>query len=215
MSGVEVEEGAPFREVAERLAAGPKVRGGVVAYGSSILEQWPLEEATGLIPMVNRSFGGACTGDLARYFDRLVAPCEPRLLVFYGGSNDLAAGRAGREAAEGFFVVREKAWRLKPEPVIVYLSVIRSPSKREIFDRVDEANGLVRAEADGNRLVFFDLNEVLAGAGPDPAENWFVEDGNHLTREAYRTLSAALAPVIRGLAARMELAGSKMEPGRG
>src|SRR5580693_8961009 len=71
----------------------PPPRAPVLFYGSSSIRFWPdLRRDFPGRPVLNRGFGGASLADCVHFFDRLIVPYAPRVLVLYAGDNDLANG---------------------------------------------------------------------------------------------------------------------------
>ena len=147
--------------------------------GSSIFREW--REARGLaadlasLPAVNRAFGGSTAQDQLRddIMDAIVFPHDPRVLVYYCGSNDLNEGESPRRIRDAFATWSEKALaapsrketkRAPASPLqIVFVSINRAPQKRPLWDALDETNRLVKAycEARGDTHAFVDVNPAL------------------------------------------------------
>jgi len=93
----------------------PPERRGVVFVGSSIFREWreARDFAADLapLPVVNRAFGGSTARDQLRddIMDAIVFPHEPRVLVYYCGSNDLNEGESPRRIRDHFATWSEKA----------------------------------------------------------------------------------------------------------
>ena len=63
--------------------------------GSSSIRVWPdLAGDFPDYPVMNRGFGGSEMSDVLYYFDRIVAPYNPAMILVYEGDNDLAAGKS-------------------------------------------------------------------------------------------------------------------------
>jgi hypothetical protein len=75
---------------APAAAAGP---GGIVFVGSSIFHRWTgLTTQMAPLPITNLAFDGAQTDDMLRLVDSRVLPLRPKVVAYYGGSNDVDAG---------------------------------------------------------------------------------------------------------------------------
>ena len=67
----------------------------VLFVGSSSIRVWPdLPGDFPDYPVMNRGFGGSQMSDVLYYFDRIVAPYDPAIILVYEGDNDLAAGKS-------------------------------------------------------------------------------------------------------------------------
>jgi hypothetical protein len=73
----------------------------ILFVGSSSIRLWTnLPTAIREQPVLNRGFGGSRFKDLLRFFNRLVLPYGPSVLVVYEGDNDLADGQTPAEIAQ-------------------------------------------------------------------------------------------------------------------
>src|SRR3954463_6489189 len=82
-----------IRKFEEADRANPPKPGAVLFVGSSSIRIW--ESLATDFPsqyVLNRGFGGSQIADVTRYVDRIVTPYRPKMIVFYAGDNDLAAG---------------------------------------------------------------------------------------------------------------------------
>ena len=68
----------------------PPAPGGVLLVGSSTFKRWT-NAVTDLapLPVTNRAFGGSQTSHQLMFFEQVVPPCRPQLIVWYCGSNDI------------------------------------------------------------------------------------------------------------------------------
>jgi lysophospholipase L1-like esterase len=90
-------------EFARIDASSPSSDGSVLFVGSSSIRLWKtLEEDFPGVSPVNRGFGGSHISDSIVHFDRLVAPHNPRMIVLYAGTNDIASGKSPEEVAADF-----------------------------------------------------------------------------------------------------------------
>ena len=55
---------------------------------------WQTADAFPDLPVINRGFGGSTIADVNHFADRIVFKYKPRVIVFYAGDNDIAAGRS-------------------------------------------------------------------------------------------------------------------------
>jgi len=68
--------------------------GQILLYGSSTMRLWKTfsQDLTGF-NMVNRGFGGSEMSDAIYFFDRVVVPLQPSLILLYEGDNDISNGK--------------------------------------------------------------------------------------------------------------------------
>src|SRR5258708_1307960 len=75
----------------ENRAASPE-RGGIVFTGSSIFQFWTrLTEQMAPLPVLNRAIAGTVTQDMLDRIGQLVLPYQPRIVVYYSGTNDISS----------------------------------------------------------------------------------------------------------------------------
>src|SRR5262249_15397773 len=75
----------------------PLEQGSVLFLGSSSIRLWDTANAFPEVRSVNRGFGGSQIVDSIHYAGRIAIPYKPRLIVFYAGDNDIAAGKSPEE----------------------------------------------------------------------------------------------------------------------
>ena len=105
--------------------------GGIVFTGSSIFQFWThLSDQMAPLPVLNRAIAGTVTQDMLNRIGQLVLPYQPRIVVYYCGSNDISAGYdAGPiiERTERYIqILHEKS----PNTYFYYTSIHKAPEKR-------------------------------------------------------------------------------------
>jgi len=174
--------------------------GGVVLVGSSNFRKWT-NMVTDLapLPVANRAFGGSQTSHQLMFFDQVVPPCRPALIVWYCGSNDIkakkdAASILGR--TEGW-IIRVK--QMDPSVGVLLVSVIRAPQKHRDnqIDTVDAVNrGYEEIARTKDGVFYVDVNPALQNSVGDSRAELYVEDGLHLNVEGYHQMATLLKPAI-------------------
>src|SRR5580658_3408754 len=72
----------------------PPPQNAILFVGSSMIRKWTtLAQDFPGHKVINRGFGGSQLSDSIYYFDRIVLPCKPRMIVLYAGSNDIDSGK--------------------------------------------------------------------------------------------------------------------------
>ena len=190
-----------FREEVEAFAELPvPAPGGVLLVGSSIFKRWTNAAADlAPLPVTNRAFGGSQTSHQLMFFDQVVPPCRPDLIVWYCGSNDV---KGGKDA--GGVLARTQEWIGKvhaavPRAGILLVSVMDSPQKRRDGKSatVREVNrGLAKLAEKKERVFYVEVNPALENADGSARAEFYLEDGLHLNPEGYRSLTGILRPAI-------------------
>ena len=174
--------------------------GGVLLVGSSIFKRWTNAVSDlAPFPVTNRAFGGSQTSHQLMFFDQVVSPCRPRLIVWYCGSNDIK----GKKDAESI-LVRTEEWisrvkQIDPATEILLVSVIRAPQKHRDaqIDVVDAVNRGYEEIARTKEGVFYvDVNPALQSLTGESRVELYVKDGLHLNVEGYHQMTTLLKPAI-------------------
>jgi len=129
--------------------------------------------------------------------DRIAIPYEPRIIVYYCGSNDVNAGEQANAIAGRFAEFAMRVHRDLPQTRVFFVSINRAPQKRDRWHIVDAANRLVRefCETD-ERLGFIDVNPALFDREGNPRAELYQSDLLHFKPTAYVEFAAIIRPVI-------------------
>lgn len=180
-------------------AATPPPRDAFVFTGSSSVRMWQtLREDFPGKPVLNRGFGGSQVRDVVHYAEQVAIGYRPRMILLYAGDNDLDAGRSPEQVLHDFraFVARVRA-RL-PDTPIAFLAIKPSPQRAAQLARQQQANALVRREAETLHAVrFIDVATPMLGADGQPRPELFLGDGLHMNARGYALWRASVAPHLR------------------
>ncbi len=178
--------------------ANPPPKGQILFIGSSIFRNWKnLKSQMEPLPVFNRAFGGSRTWEILYHMDKVVLPYQPRIIVYYCGSNDVNAGEKAEPIFGRFREFVERVHEALPKTRVFYVSINRAPQKRERWDVVDSANSLVKEYCSTNgKLGFIDVNPVLFDEEGNPRLDLYLEDKLHLREPAYEEFTKVVKPVI-------------------
>lgn len=191
---------ADIKAFAAADAANPPAKGGILFVGSSIFRLWTtVAEQMAPLPVLNRAFGGSRTGDQLFRFEQVVLPYQPKVIVYYCGSNDLKA--TGADAPEVIFGrFREFSERVRkdlPGTRLIYVSATRSPDRVPRWEQVDHYNALVRAYCAATPgRTFVDVNPALVDAEGRPRLELYRDDKLHFHPPAYVEFTRIIRPVL-------------------
>ncbi len=176
----------------------PPPKQAILFIGSSIFRQWKnLKEQMAPLPVFNRAFGGSRSAEILYYMDKVVLPYEPKVIVYYCGSNDINANINPEEIAENFKQFVERVHVKLPRTQIFFTSINRAPQKMERWVDVDAANALIKEFcAKGKLLGFIDVNPALFDKEGKPRMELYLPDKLHFLEPAYVEFTTIIKPMI-------------------
>lgn len=179
-------------------AKSDSLRHAVMLYGSSSFRLWKdVESRFPNHPVVNRGFGGSQLSDLNFFFDRLVVPAAPKVLLIYGGDNDIAAKKSPQQVLDDFRELVARAKRKLPGIRIAFLAIKPSPSRAGLLSAQSEANRQVEKFAKSVRRVdYLDVATPLLDAQGNPDPACFIQDRLHLNALGYDRWVKVLGPYL-------------------
>jgi len=170
----------------------------VLFVGSSSIRMWRTRDCFGDLPVMNRGFGGSHISDVLHFTDRLVLPYKPRVIVFYAGDNDIAAGKSAQRVFEDYRKFVGIVHAKLPDTRIIFLAIKPSESRWSFWPETKKANELVQGlSRKDDRLFFADLAAPLLGPDGKPRSELFLGDKLHLNPAGYGVWTQALRPVLR------------------
>lgn len=170
----------------------------VLFVGSSSIRMWRTRECFGDFPVINRGFGGSQICDVNYFAHRIVLPYRPKVIVFYAGDNDIAAGKSPQRVFDDYRHFVKLVHDKLPKTRIIFVSIKPSASRWSLWPEMKKANLMVRefCEKDG-RLFFFDAATPLLGEDGKPDAELFLSDQLHLNSKGYKIWTEPLRPIIR------------------
>lgn len=172
-------------EASDKAAMPPRCA--TLFVGASSIRFWTsLKEDFPERTVINRGFGGSTVWEVDHYFDRVVAPYQPKEIVFYAGENDLWIDKRTPDQVYSDFVqfmrLKEKALGSTP---VWYISVKPSKQRFEQLATQADVNAKVKALADQrNDLAFIDIVPAMLKPDGTP-KDIFVADNLHMTPDGY------------------------------
>lgn len=159
----------------------------VLFVGSSSMRGWRnLRASFPQLKVVNRGFGGSRLEDVVYYFDRVVAPYNPRIIVLYAGENDVNEGIAPETVAENYRKFSALARARFPKTKIVCVALKPSPSRWKLAENFRRTNALLKVETEKDkRAAFVDVFSAMLGANGEPRPELFVGDQLHMNEKGY------------------------------
>lgn len=175
----------------------PPQGGGILFLGSSSIRLWDVAKSFPGMHVVNRGFGGSQIADSVQFAERIVVPHKPRLIVFFAGDNDLAAGKKAEQVASDFKAFVAKIHGKLPLTRIAFISIKPSPSRWKLHETQKEANRLI-AEfiKTDSKLVYIDVVKAMLDKEGQPRQELFRQDNLHLNDEGYKLWNEIVKPYL-------------------
>lgn len=184
----------------KKWAAAEQAPGGALFVGSSSIRLWKLKDSFPELAAANHGFGGSEVSDSVLFFDRIVLPVKPRVIVLYAGDNDIASGKSPETICDDvkrfFELVSEK---LPDCQRVVYIAIKPSVKRWNLKDQQLDANERIKelCRESGDRFTFLDIWPLMLNAEGTPRPELLVEDGLHLNADGYKIWSEALSPHLK------------------
>lgn len=191
-------------ELEAGLRASPPAPGGILFYGSSTMVLWRenglLQRQMSPLPVLSTGFGGSTAEEALYYYQRLVLPARPAILVYYEGDNDLASGYTPSEVIELSHRLFEWARQDLPGLRFVVIPVKESPSRAALVAQIRTLNLLwLRYAADYEDVWVADIAPLTLDPCGRARGDYYLEDQLHLNQAGYAQLTAALKPLLGAL----------------
>jgi hypothetical protein len=117
----------------------------VLFVGSSTIRMWRTHDSFPDLPVINRGFGGSHIADVIHFADRIVLPYKPRVIVFYAGDNDIAAGKSAQRVFEDYRKLVGVVQAKLPATRMIFLAIKPSESRWSFWPESMKANELIRS----------------------------------------------------------------------
>jgi lysophospholipase L1-like esterase len=176
----------------------PPPKNAILFAGSSSIRRWDLKKSFPDLDVINRGFGGSQIADSTHFAPRLIFKAEPRLIVFYAGDNDIAAGKTPEQVSDDFQDFAKSVHKELPKTKIVFISIKPSVLRWEQADKQKKANELIEAFCKKNDyLTYVDVVKPMLGDDGKPRKDLFVADGLHMTEKGYEVWVSVLKAVVK------------------
>ncbi|MBN1781924.1 hypothetical protein JW948_12405 [bacterium] len=169
----------------------------VLFIGSSSIRMWMTREAFPEWPVVNRGFGGAHISDVDYYYQQVIAPYEPDIVVFYCGDNDIAGHKTVEQVFEDYQNLEARIREDFPEVRFIYLPIKPSLSRWDYWEAMKEVNVLIEEDCEKNAYCFYlDTATPMLNSEGRPDKTLLRDDGLHLTEKGYAVWNKLLQDLL-------------------
>lgn len=172
----------------------------ILFVGSSSIRMWKTAEAFPEMPVINRGFGGSHFSDLQYYYDELVLPYDPSVVVLYEGDNDVASGKSNDQVFEDYLEFTDRLSSDFPDARLVFVPIKPSSSRWDKWPQMKEANQRIKEHmSENDQFYYVDLASPLLGSNGTPDDSLFLNDLLHLNADGYAKWNAAIRPTLEEL----------------
>ena len=184
-------------EAADRLQ--PPEPGGILFSGSSSIRLWTsLTTDFPDLRVLNRGFGGSQIHEVTAFAERIVFPYRPRLIVIYGGTNDLWQGRPAPVVIQDFKDFVALVHDRLPGARIAFISIAPNPARWRLMPQFAEVNRAIRAYAASTPLVdFVDVATHMLTSEGVPKPDIYGEDRLHMNAKGYAIWRDVIGEYLR------------------
>lgn len=170
---------------------------GVLFAGSSSMRMWMTRESFPDLPVINRGFGGAHISDVAFFAEKIVHPYRPKVILFYAGDNDVAAGKSAEQVLTDYREFTRLVWDHSAQTALVFVPIKPSLARWKDWPEMKRANQMIEAYAsEDSRLYYADTATPMLGEDGTPEKHLFIADGLHLSESGYELWSKIVRPYI-------------------
>ena len=182
-----------------KIKSGKSAPGSIVFVGSSSIRMWKLDDSFPDLKTCNHGFGGSQMADSVHFFERIVAPVKPSIIVVYAGDNDIAKKKSPETVAADFAKFCTKVKEQLPDcRKVIYISIKPSVKRWALADTIKSANRLIETQCEKDeKLQYLDVWTPMLDANGQPRPELLLNDGLHMTTDGYKVWNDALKPLLR------------------
>ena len=171
----------------------------VLFIGSSSIRLWKtLAQDFPEHKVINRGFGGSQIEDSVYFFNRIVKPYEPKMIVMYSGGNDINAGKTPEQVFADFTNFVATTHKTFPKMKIAYISIAPNPARWSQIERVKAANQMIEdfAKKD-SKVEYIDTFSAMLGEDGKPKPDIFLKDNLHMNAKGYAIWTPIVRPYLK------------------
>ena len=166
--------------------------------GSSSIVYWKtLKQDMHPFRVLNRGFGGAHITHVNNHFKDIVIPYQPRGIVFFCGTNDLAALKSPQKVFEDFLIFYESVKESLPKAKVFVIGVKPSIARHHLRKKELSLNKFTSDLAnEEENLIFIDVWKAMLLDENRANPGLFLEDGLHMNEKGYEIWKKLLRPYL-------------------
>jgi lysophospholipase L1-like esterase len=172
----------------------------ILFVGSSSIVLWETAKYFPGYPVINRGFGGSHISDVNYFRESVVLKYNPKVIVFYAGDNDVAAGKSDERVYNDYKKFVKYLSENLPNTQLIYLPIKPSLARWSLWDIMDSANEKIQNISNKNEFLHYvDLASPMLNAEGAPDSSLFMDDGLHLNAKGYDLWTKILLPVLNNV----------------
>ena len=182
-----------------KIKSGESQQGSILFVGSSSIRLWNLKESFPDRATSNHGFGGSQMVDSVQFFERIVAPVKPSIIIVYAGDNDIAQKKTPQVVDEDFARFVAKVEEQLPDcRKVIYVAIKPSVKRWALADTIKATNQLIQTRCESNdRLHYLDIWTPMLDSDEQPRPELLLEDGLHMNHDGYQIWNDALEPLLK------------------
>ena len=178
----------------------------IVFTGSSSIRMWKTMVAdldTLPYQVLNHGFGGSTLPQVNYFFDDLITPYQPEIVVLYCGENDITDGYKAKDVLFSFRTFLRLLLIKSPSSKVLYVSMKPSPARWVLWPEFEKGNNLVERfirTLNNPNIQYMDIAPSMLD--PDtqyPIPTIFTKDSLHMNEEGYAIWQKEIIPRITEL----------------
>lgn len=149
--------------------------------------------------MANAAIKPSILTDSVHFFERIVAPVKPAVIVIYAGDNDIVQKKTPQTVAEDFAQFAAKVKEQVPDcRRVIYVAIKPSVKRWALAGTIKATNQLIRTRCENDeRLHFLDIWTPMLDENAQPRQELLLEDGLHMNADGYQIWNLALEPLLK------------------
>ena len=183
-------------EAADNTTPPPKKA--ILLVGDSQFFRWKtLAEDLPDFTIINRGIDSFQFSDILHFYDRLVTPYKPRMIVLHIGGNDIHNGKTADQVLADFKTFVAKVRAVQPKIPIAFSSTTPGPGRWDEADKRKQTNKLLTDYiAMQKNRHFIDLWDAMLTKEGQPREELWVADRIHPNHDGYLVRVKIMRPLL-------------------
>ncbi len=187
-----------IQQFEKQMKDGDSKPGSVLFIGSSSIRKWDLPKWFPGHTTINHGFGGSEVSDSLQFFDRIVKPLQPSMVLMYAGDNDIGKGKTADIVHTDFQSFAKRVRKdLAPGTKLAFIAIKPSIKRWSLSGEMARANALIAKDcAADDQLEYVDIWTPMLGQDGKPMPDLFIEDGLHLSDKGYAMWTAVVKKLL-------------------